>query len=591
MAYNTSGMNVINGTAAAESITGLLLNDVIYGNGGADTLTGGLGRDILFGGTDGGVTFNYSADGLWTGSLAAVNAGDPGNPSEGGSANLAGYAQSHDIFAGSGSGNRLVMGNGRNALFLEDPFSPGADVVRFVNIQTFILGSGGQIVDLSSTVLRYGSVTITGGSGADWIAANMGNDTITGGDGSDSIWGGSGNDSIWGDALNDTLTGGVGNDFLDGGSGTDRLTGGAGNDTFVVDRTQDVIVENANQGTDTVQASLTLTLASNVENLILTGTSNINGTGNTLNNVLTGNSGRNSLSGSTGNDVLDGGTGNDTLTGGEGNDSYYADVAADSIVEQANQGTDHVFAAFNATLGNNLEILTLTGTAAINGTGNTLDNIINGNSAANVLDGATGNDRITGYAGNDTISGADGNDNLVGSEGNDLINGGNGNDFLNGHADADRLYGGNGNDWIFGGGANDLLRGDAGNDVMYGDGGNDTLTGGAGNDIMTGGGAAGLPNNDTFTWARADVVTAAGTSAGYDRITDFSAGDKLDFSALFAGQPTSPLASYVRLADTSAGTVVSVNVGGSTGFVDAVLLLNVHGKTLSGLWVEGGLIV
>lgn len=91
------------------------------------------------------------------------------------------------------------------------------------------------------------------------------------------------------------------------------MTGGSGNDTYVVDSTSDVVNENASEGTDLVQSSVTFTLATNVENLTLTGSSNINGTGNTADNTLTGNSGTNSLSGGAGNDTLDGGSGADTM--------------------------------------------------------------------------------------------------------------------------------------------------------------------------------------------------------------------------------------------------------------------------------------
>ena len=88
----------------------------------------------------------------------------------------------------------------------------------------------------------------------------------------------------------------------------DTMTGGGGNDTYFVDNTSDVVTESSSTGgTDTVYASANFTLGSNVENLVLTGTGNINGTGNTLANTLTGN---------TGNNTLSGGSGNDTLTAG-----------------------------------------------------------------------------------------------------------------------------------------------------------------------------------------------------------------------------------------------------------------------------------
>ena len=95
----------------------------------------------------------------------------------------------------------------------------------------------------------------------------------------------------------------AGNDTLDGGAGNDTLIGGTGDDTYVVDSTSDTVTENSSEGTDLIQSSVTYTASNNVENLTLTGSDNINGTGNSLDNTLTGNSGNN---------VLDGGSGTDT---------------------------------------------------------------------------------------------------------------------------------------------------------------------------------------------------------------------------------------------------------------------------------------
>ena len=170
------------------------------------------------------------------------------------------------------------------------------------------------------------------------------------------------------------------------------MIGGTGNDTYVVDAAGDVVTELAGQGTDTVQSSISYTLGANVENLTLTGAAAINATGNTLDNVLTGNTGNNVLSGGAGNDTMIGGAGNDTMIGGTGNDTYVVDAAGDVVTELAGQGTDTVQSSVSYTLGANVENLTLTGAAAINATGNALDNVVTGNAGDNILNGGVGND-------------------------------------------------------------------------------------------------------------------------------------------------------------------------------------------------------
>ena len=143
-----------------------------------------------------------------------------------------------------------------------------------------------------------------------------------------------------------------------------RSIGGLGNDIYVVDSTTDTISENPGEGIDTIQASVTfdLTDIGNIENLTLTGTGNINGTGNSMDNTLTGNNGNNILTGNAGNDTLNGGLGIDTLIGGLGNDIYVVDSTTDTISENPGEGIDTIQASvtFDLTDIGNIENLTLT---------------------------------------------------------------------------------------------------------------------------------------------------------------------------------------------------------------------------------------
>ncbi len=291
-----------------------------------------------------------------------------------------------------------------------------------------------------------------------------GNDTLIGTSGNDLLDGLAGDDVLQGLAGNDTLLGGAGNDLLDGGLGTDSMTGGTGNDTYIVDATGDVIIENLNEGTDTVQSSITYTLGANVENLTLTGTAAISGTGNALDNVLTGNSANNTLTGGAGNDMLNGGMGADTLVGGTGNDTYVVDVAGDVVTELTNEGTDTVQSSVTSTLGANVENLTLTGTAAINGNGNTLDNILTGNSAANVLTGGAGNDTYIVSTGDTVVE--------LANQGLDTV-----------QSDVTWTLGVNLEALTFTGTANINGTGNALDNVLIGNSGANVLTGGAGNDV------------------------------------------------------------------------------------------------------------
>jgi len=232
------------------------------------------------------------------------------------------------------------------------------------------------------------------------LGNNLENLVLTGTDAIDAA-GNELNNSIKGNALDNVLTGGGGNDTLNGGVGADKMIGGVGNDRYYVDNVGDIVTENADEGTDTIYSCISYTLGANLENLGLTGTAAINGTGNELNNSIKGNTSDNVLTGGEGNDTLTGGFGADTMIGGAGNDRYYVDNTGDVMAENADEGTDTVYSSISYTLGANLEKLSLTGTDAINGTGNELNNSIKGNTAANFLAGGTGNDVLTGGSGSD----------------------------------------------------------------------------------------------------------------------------------------------------------------------------------------------
>jgi Ca2+-binding RTX toxin-like protein len=353
-------------------------------------------------------------------------------------------------------------------------------------------------------------------------------------------------------ALNDVITGLAGNDTIDGGAGVDRMDGGAGNDIYYVDVysddgrsfNDDLVIEAANGGVDRVNASVSYRLASEVEHLTLLGTADINGTGNDLDNQIIGNSGANILSGGGGNDTilgndgndtivgddgndtlvggngndilsgglgndkLDGGVGADTMAGGDGDDTYIVDTYSndgnsandDAIIEAAGGGTDTVTSSVSYFLAAEVENLTLSGTAAIDGTGNQSANTLTGNNGANTLLGLDGNDIINGLGGDDTIDGG---------------------------AGSDTIDGGAGNDRLMGGEASDILKGGAGADIIVGGAGKDTLTGGT--------------EGDTFVFKFADTTM----NTNLDRITDFqgAAGDRIDLDFV---NSTLPATSYAE---------------------------------------------
>ena len=309
----------------------------------------------------------------------------------------------------------------------------------------------------------------------------------------------------------DRLIGNTANNVLRGGAGADQLEGGAGDDTYYVDSETDIVIEYINNGHDIVFASFDFSLRDHsvyLEDLTLTGTSDVSATGNGRDNTLSGNSGNNVLDGAWGNDVLIGGGGNDTLIGGEGNDTYFIDSADNTIVEYHDDGYDIIYSSIDFSLrdySKHVEQIILTGSANNDATGNGRNNTITGNSGDNVLDGAWGDDTLIGDGGSDTLIGGEGNDTFfvdsIGDTVREYTNEGHDSVFSSidfslrdhsKHVEVLTLLGSSDTDAI-GNGRDNALSGNTGDNVLDGAWGNDSLFGGGGKDTFIGG-----EGNDTF---------------------------------------------------------------------------------------------
>lgn len=539
--------NTLYGGDSADVISGLGGNDNIHGNGGNDQLNGGTGDDTLAGGTgddtyivdvitdivvenfgegidtvqsSGSFNLGANVENLTLTGGANVHAAgnDLNNTLTGnsGTNSMNGYG-GDDIIDGGAGADAMTGGLGNDTFYVDnagdtvvEATGEGTDTVY--SSVTFTLA--GQFIE-NLTLTGSANINATGNSLDNILIGNSGNNTLSGGNGTD------------------TLTGNGGNDSLDGGSGADVMTGGAGDDVYTVDNAGDVVVESVASGTDTVNSSLTYTLGSDVENLTLTGAGNTNGTGNGLNNTIKGNSGNNSI---------DGGAGIDAMTGGDGNDIYYVDNSGDSVIEVANQGTDKVISSVNFSLsGQQIENLTLTGLSATTATGNSLANVITGNTLDNLIDGKSGADTMAGGAGNDTYTVDNAGDVVTETSGNgtDLVISSVTFTLAGQQIENLTLNGVN----AVNGTGNSLAN------IMNGNNAINTLNGGYGADTLSGKGGA-----DIFLF---------GTNSGADAITDFSAagGDTINVNAYTHGVANTALIHQVG-ADTTidfgGGNIITV---------------------------------
>ncbi|HET6941174.1 MAG TPA: hypothetical protein VFH89_03320 [Sphingomicrobium sp.] len=635
--------NRLSGGAGSDLIVGGAGNDEINGGAGDDELDGGDGDDLVsYLGSTAAVDVSVAigtaqnTGGSGTDTLSSFTNLRGSNFDD----HLTGSAEGNLIY-GEGGADELIGGDGND--FLDggsgaDMMSGGTGDDRFYvdNVADQVSELAGEGADeiystatftLSANVenlrlLGGGSINGTGNAAANVILGNDGANRLTGLEGSDELRGGRGNDQLIGGTGNDLLGGGSGNDVLNGGAGVDVVDGESGSDIYVVmsasELAGDTLADTGSSGADEIRfasissGSLTLSGQTGIERIAIgtgtafladrTGTAALNVDARAIANALliqgndgvnilystayndtvSGGAGDDRLITNAGDDIVDGGAGADRMRGGTGSDVYYVDNSGDYVEENAGEGTDLVYASIGAALRVNVENLTLTGAASINGRGNDLANTIKGNSGDNILYGNGGDDRLYGNDGNDRLDGGSGADRLYGGTGsdtyfvdnagdvlaevvgaagtdrvyatvnytlradfenltltgsNDIVGRGNaasnvitgnsganglygfdGSDTLSGNAGADSLDGGTGNDVLDGGLDADRLYGQQGNDILIGGEGNDWLEGGAGQDRQYGGSGA-----DKFVFRTGDSGGLTGSTC--DRIHDFSQAD------------------------------------------------------------------
>lgn len=365
----------ITGTITASAAAGGGVQLTVQSSAGDDLLTSGPGVDSLDGGDGSDLYMIPSAANHPSAEIH--DTGTVGTDEVRFSAT--GSAQTLTMYAGDTGIERIVIGTGTGtAAVITGLLAHNIDARAVLNGLTIIGNSGANTLQATAYADQ-----LSGGNGVDRLYGFAGNDTLDGGREADVMYGGTGDDTyivdhasdapiekvgegtdlvlasvahtlkanvenltqtgiysilgrgndlaniitgnsgsnrLFGEGGNDTLIGNDGTDRLDGGAGNDVLIGGTGNDTYYVDSVGDSLTENAGEGRDTVEATLSWTLGDDLDWLVLAGSSNIDGTGNELANVIRGNGGDNVLSGLGGNDKIYAGAGNDTVDGGNGGD-------------------------------------------------------------------------------------------------------------------------------------------------------------------------------------------------------------------------------------------------------------------------------
>ena len=415
----TSIENLVGGSFN-DNLIGNTANNILRGGDGNDTLRGWSGADNMLG--EGG------DDTYFVENVGDIVREDHLEGTDYVNSSVT-YTISNNIenltlagtLAINGTGNigsNYILGNSANnildggAWLGDDTLNGGAGADTLIGgggYDNYVVDNVGDVIVEDGPSIYYNGIDSVSSSVSYTLSDYVENLSLAGiepinGTGNASI------NEIIGNSAANILTGDAGNDTLNGGIGADTLVGGLGGDTYIVDNINDVIIENLSEGFDKVNSSVNYILSINVDNLILTGISAINGTGNNQVNTITGNTAANELNGGAAADILEGGLGNDT---------YFVENGGDKVIEKLNEGTDTVSSKITHTLLSNVENLILTGTAAIDGTGNDLANVITGNNAINTLNGDIGNDTLNGGGGNDTLIGWNDADAMSGGLGND----------------------------------------------------------------------------------------------------------------------------------------------------------------------------